>query len=42
MTTAAFDQFQDIIRAVMASMGVALMPRCLVHDELTSQLVTEP
>lgn len=37
-----FDQFQSIIRAVMAGMGVALVPRCLVQDEIASGLVTEP
>jgi len=37
-----FDQFQSIIRAVMAGMGVALVPRCLVQDEIASGMVTEP
>lgn len=37
-----FDQFQTIIRAVMAGMGVALVPRCLVQDEISAGLVTEP
>ncbi|MDT4878597.1 LysR substrate binding domain protein [compost metagenome] len=31
-----------MIRAVMAGMGVALVPRCLVQDEITSGLVEEP
>ncbi|MES2613203.1 MAG: LysR substrate-binding domain-containing protein [Pseudomonadota bacterium] len=37
-----FDQFQSMIRAVMAGMGLALVPRCLVQDEITSGLVREP
>lgn len=37
-----FDQFQTMIRAVMAGMGVALVPRCLVIDEIASGLVSEP
>ena len=37
-----FDQFQTIIRAVMAGMGVALVPRCLVQDEIAAGLVHEP
>lgn len=37
-----FDQFQTIIRAVMAGMGIALVPRCLVLDELAAGLVNEP
>ena len=37
-----FDQFQTMIRAVMAGMGVALVPRCLVRDEITAGLVREP
>lgn len=37
-----FDQFQTMIRAVMAGMGVALVPRCLVADEIASGLVSEP
>lgn len=37
-----FDQFQTMIRAVMAGMGVALVPRCLVLDEIASGLVEEP
>ncbi|HWI82518.1 LysR substrate-binding domain-containing protein [Ramlibacter sp.] len=37
-----FDQFQTMIRAVMAGMGVALVPRCLVQDEITAGVVREP
>ncbi|AOG22082.1 LysR substrate-binding domain-containing protein [Acidovorax sp. RAC01] len=37
-----FDQFQTMIRAVMAGMGLALVPRCLVHDEIAAGLVREP
>ena len=37
-----FDQFQTIIRAVQAGMGVALVPRCLVQDEINAGLVSEP
>ncbi|APE47152.1 bacterial regulatory helix-turn-helix, lysR family protein [Delftia acidovorans] len=37
-----FDQFQTIIRAVMAGMGIALVPRCLVQDEIAAGLVNEP
>lgn len=29
-----FDQFQTLIRAVIAGMGVALVPRCLARDEM--------
>jgi DNA-binding transcriptional LysR family regulator len=36
-----FDQFQTI-RAVQAGMGVALVPRCLVQDEINAGLVSEP
>ncbi|RYF56632.1 MAG: LysR family transcriptional regulator, partial [Comamonadaceae bacterium] len=31
-----FDQFQTMIRAVSVGMGVALVPRCLVQDEITA------
>jgi|GEM_PF-2317091 len=31
-----------MIRAVMAGMGLALVPRCLVQDEITAGLVREP
>ena len=37
-----FDQFQTMIRAVMAGMGLALVPRCLVQEEITAGLVREP
>jgi LysR family glycine cleavage system transcriptional activator len=37
-----FDQFQTLSRAVMAGMGLALVPRCLVQDEIAAGLVREP
>ena len=37
-----FDQFQTIIQAVTAGMGVALVPRCLVETQIASGLVSEP
>jgi LysR family transcriptional regulator, glycine cleavage system transcriptional activator len=37
-----FDQFQTMIRAVMAGMGLALVPRCLVQDDIAAGLVREP
>lgn len=37
-----FDQFQTIIQAVMAGMGVALVPRCLVEDKIANGMVSEP
>ena len=37
-----FDQFQTMNRAVMAGMGLALVPRCLVQDEITAGVVREP
>ncbi|MCZ2496883.1 LysR family transcriptional regulator [Xylophilus sp. Kf1] len=37
-----FDQFQTMIRAVTVGMGVALVPRCLVQDEITAGVVSEP
>lgn len=37
-----FDQFQTIIQAVMAGMGVALVPRCLVEAQIAQGLVQEP
>lgn len=37
-----FDQFQTIIRAVSVGMGLALVPRCLVQDEIAAGTVTEP
>jgi LysR family glycine cleavage system transcriptional activator len=37
-----FDQFQTIIQAVMAGMGVALVPRCLVESQIANGMVNEP
>lgn len=37
-----FDQFQTMIRAVAVGMGVALVPRCLVQDEIAAGTVEEP
>lgn len=37
-----FDQFQTMIRAVIAGMGVALVPLCLVGEELAAGLVSQP
>ncbi|WP_179587286.1 LysR substrate-binding domain-containing protein [Pigmentiphaga litoralis] len=37
-----FDQFHTLIRAVMVGMGLALVPRCLVQDEITAGLVVAP
>ena len=37
-----FDQFETLIRAVVAGMGLALVPRCLVQDEIAAGLVREP
>jgi LysR family glycine cleavage system transcriptional activator len=42
LTGPQFDQFQTMIRAVMAGMGLALVPRCLVHDEIATGVVREP
>jgi LysR family transcriptional regulator, glycine cleavage system transcriptional activator len=36
------DQFHSLIRAVMAGMGLALVPRCLVQDDVNSGLVSAP
>lgn len=36
------DQFHGIIRAVAAGMGVALVPRCLVLDDIAAGLVSAP
>jgi len=36
------DQFHSLIRAVAAGMGLALVPRCLVQDDLASGLVSAP
>lgn len=37
-----FEQYASLIRAVSAEMGVGLVPRCLVQDELRSGEVVEP
>ncbi len=36
------DQFHSLIRAVMAGMGVALVPHCLVRDDIAAGLVSAP
>jgi len=36
------DQYTSIIHAVMAGLGLALVPRCLVQDELDQGVVTAP
>ncbi len=36
------DQFHSLIRAVMAGMGLALVPHCLVKDDIASGLVRAP
>ena len=36
------DQFHSLIRAVMAGMGIALVPYCLVKDDITAGLVSAP
>ena len=36
------DQFHGLIRAVSAGMGLALVPRCLVRDDIASGLVSMP
>ncbi|MDD0814545.1 LysR substrate-binding domain-containing protein [Curvibacter sp. HBC28] len=36
------DQFHSLIRAVMAGMGLALVPDCLVADDLAAGLVSAP
>lgn len=36
------DQFHSLIRAVMAGMGLALVPRCLVQDDVAAALVSAP
>ena len=36
------DQFHSLIRAVMAGMGLALVPRCLVSDDVAQGLVSAP
>ena len=37
-----FDEFQTMIRAVAVGLGVALVPRCLVRDEIAAGTVEEP
>jgi DNA-binding transcriptional LysR family regulator len=37
-----FDQFHTMIRAVMAGMGAALVPRCLVQEEIAAGQVEAP
>ena len=36
------DQFHGLIRAVAAGMGLALVPRCLVQDDIAAGAVTAP
>lgn len=36
------DQYQSLIRAVQAGMGLALVPRCLVRDDVAAGFVTTP
>jgi DNA-binding transcriptional LysR family regulator len=36
------DQFHSLIRAVAAGMGLALVPRCLVHDDVAAGIVSAP
>lgn len=36
------DQYHSLIRAVSAGMGLALVPRCLVEDDVANGLVTLP
>jgi DNA-binding transcriptional LysR family regulator len=36
------DQFHSLIRAVAAGMGLALVPRCLVLDDIAAGLVSAP
>ncbi len=36
------DQFHSLIRAVMAGMGLALVPHCLVRDDIAAGLVSSP
>ncbi|SDD92847.1 DNA-binding transcriptional regulator, LysR family [Cupriavidus sp. YR651] len=36
-----FDQFESMIRAVSVGLGLALVPRCLVRDELAAGVVSE-
>jgi LysR family transcriptional regulator, glycine cleavage system transcriptional activator len=36
------DQFHSLIRAVMAGMGLGLVPRCLVQEDINAGLVSAP
>ncbi len=36
------DQYHSLIRAVMAGMGLALVPQCLVKDDIAAGLVSTP
>lgn len=36
------DQYQSLIRAVAVGMGLALVPRCLVQDDIANGLVSAP
>ncbi|RZJ20209.1 MAG: LysR family transcriptional regulator, partial [Haliea sp.] len=36
------DQYHSLIRAVSAGMGLALVPRCLVQDDITAGTVSAP
>ena len=36
------DQFHSLIRAVAAGMGLALVPRCLVGDDVATGVVSAP
>ena len=36
------DQFHGVMRAVAAGMGIALVPRCLVQDDIAAGLVSAP
>jgi len=37
-----FDQFHSLIRAVSVGMGLALVPRCLVQDDMDAGSVQAP
>ncbi|MEP6791502.1 MAG: LysR substrate-binding domain-containing protein [Ramlibacter sp.] len=39
---AQLDQFHSLIRAVAAGMGLALVPRCLVRDDVAAGVVSAP
>lgn len=38
----SFDQFNSLVHAVMAGLGVALVPRCLVEQEMRSGALSMP